>query len=253
VTGASAGIGACFAERLARDQYDLVLVARSRDRLEALSKTLGERFGVQADVLAADLSKGDDLRRVEARVAEDGTLDLLVNNAGFGTFGPFAELELEREEEEIRLNVVALVRLTRAALPSMISRGTGAIINVSSLAGLAPMPFNATYAATKSFVNSFTESVHEEVRGSGVRIQLLQPGFTRTEFQERAGIGTGGVPSFAWMSPDTVVEASLASLARGDLICVPGPMNKALGAITSLAPRSLVRRFGGRMAQRLKD
>lgn len=252
VTGASAGIGAAFADRLARDQFDLVLVARSRDRLDALAKQLVETRGVEVEVLAADLSRGESLRIVEARVADDPTLDLLVNNAGFGTFGALSELDVEREEEEIRLNVIALMRLTRAALPGMQARGHGAIINVSSLAGISPTPYNTTYGATKAFVNSFTEALHEELRGSGVRLQLLQPGFTRTEFQDRAGIATAGVPDFAWMEAAEVVEASLASLRRGDLVCVPGGANRALAAVTSLLPRSLTRRVAGASAKRLR-
>jgi len=252
VTGASSGIGAAFAERLARDQFDLVLVARSRDRLDALAKRLVETRGVEVEVLAADLSRAEGLRIVEARVKEDPTLDLLVNNAGFGTFGAFAELDVEREEEEIRLNVIALVRLTHAALPAMQARGHGAIIQVSSLAGNSPTPYNAVYGATKSFVSSFTEALHEEVRGSGVRLQVLQPGFTRTEFQDRAGIGTTGIPDFAWMTAEAVVEASLAALRSGDLVCVPGGANRALAAVTSLLPRSLTRRVVGASAKRLR-
>ncbi len=180
VTGASAGIGAAFAEALAREQYDLVLVARRADRLEELAKRLRDARGVAIEVLAADLTDGAGLARVVARV-EEGPPDLLVNNAGHGSFGNFAELDIDREVGEIQLNVVALVRLTRAALPGMIRRGHGAIINVSSMAGFQPMPFNATYGATKAFVNSFTEALHEELRGTGVRVQALCPGFTRTD------------------------------------------------------------------------
>ena len=251
VTGASVGIGAAFAEALARDQYDLVLVARSRDRLEALAKKLSESRGIEVEVLPADLCRSDELHGVEARIAGDTTLDLLVNNAGFGTFGAFNGLDVAREEEQVQLNVIALLRLTRAALPRMVARGSGAIVNVSSLAGLTAGPYTATYGATKAFVNSFTEAIYEELRGSGVRIQLLQPGFTRTEFQERAGIAIGGVPSFAWMEAAQVVEASLEALRRGDLVCVPGGANRALAAVTSLLPRSVARRVSGNAAKRL--
>lgn len=252
VTGASAGIGLAFAERLARDQYDLVLVARSRDRLEQIAKRLREERGVAVEVLAADLTVSEELERVEKRIAEDPTLDLLVNNAGFGTQGRFAELDLEREEAEIRLNVIALVRLSRAALPHMLQRGRGEIVNVSSMAGFYPGPFLATYGATKAFVTSFTESLSEELRGSGIRVQALCPGFTRTEFQERASIDTSQIPGFAWMSADAVVEASLQGLARGDVIVVPGGLNKALHAGTSLVPRGLVRRVMAAAGRRLE-
>lgn len=253
VTGASAGIGLAFAERLARDQYDLIVVARSRDRLEEIAKRLREERGVAVEVLAADLTQAEQLRLVERRVADDPTLDLLVNNAGFGTQGRFAELDADREEEEIRLNVVALVRLTRAALPHMLERGRGEIVNVSSMAGFYPGPYVATYGATKAFVTSFTEAIAGEIAGSGVRIQALCPGFTRTEFQERANIDASKVPAFAWMSADAVVDASLAALARGDVVVVPGGLNKAMHASTSVLPRSLVRRVMAAASKRFES
>lgn len=252
VTGASAGIGLAFAERLARDQYDLVLVARSRERLEDLSKRLRDDRGVAAEVVVADLTQAAGLRAVEALVADDTALDLLVNNAGFGTQGRFAELDVDREEEEIRLNVVALVRLTRAALPHMVQRGRGQIVNVSSMAGFYPSPFVATYGATKAFVTSFTESLAEELRDSGVRLQALCPGFTRTEFQERASIDTSQIPSFAWMSAEDVVEASLAALGRDEIVVVPGGLNRAMRAGASLLPRFLLRRAMAAASRRLE-
>lgn len=250
VTGASAGIGEAYAERLAREQYDLVVVARSRERLEALAKRLVESRSIEVEVLVADLTHAADLAIVEQRLASDPTFDLVVNNAGFGTFGPFAELDVAREEEEIRLNVIALMRITRAALPGMLKRGQGAIINVSSLAGLAPLPLNATYGATKAFVNSFTEAVYEEIAGSGVRLQVLQPGFTRTEFQERAGIQSASVPDFAWMEAAAVVDASIEGLRRGDLVCVPGGANRVMAALTGILPRAFARRISGAASKR---
>jgi uncharacterized protein len=245
VTGASTGIGAAFARRLAKDHFDLALVARSRDRLTELAGELSAAHGVACEVMAADLTVAADLQRVADSAAADDALELLVNNAGFGTIGPFAELDMEREEEEIRLNVVALTRLTRAVLPGLVERGRGSIINVSSLAGFQPAPLNATYGATKAFVNSFTESLHEELRGSGVRVQALCPGFTRTEFQERAGIDTSRIPSFAWMSAAAVVDSSLAGLDRDDVLCVPGVGNRLLATAVSALPRGLVRRASG--------
>ncbi len=252
VTGASSGIGLAYADRLARDQYDLTLVARSQQRLEELAKRLRDERGVSVEVLPADLTSPESLARVEARVAEDTTLDLLVNNAGFGTQGRFAELDVAREEEEIRLNVIALVRLTRAALPHMIERGRGEIVNVSSMAGFAPSPFLSTYGATKAFVTSFTESLSEELRGTGVRVQALCPGFTRTEFQERASVDTSQIPGFAWMSAEAVVEASLAGLAKGDLVVVPGGLNKAVTVGTSFVPRAVLRRLMAAASRRLE-
>lgn len=250
VTGASAGIGAAFARRLAREHYDLVLVARGRDRLEDLAGELRTEHGGEVEVLPADLTDAPELRIVE-KVVAGANLDLLVNNAGFGTVGTFAKLDAAKEEEEIRLNVVALMRLTRAALPGMIARRHGGIVNVSSMAGFQPAPYNATYGATKAFVNSFTEALHEELRGSGVVVQALCPGFTRTEFQSRAGIDVSDIPSFAWMTPEAVVDESLSALRSGELICIPGLANRALVTLTSAMPRSLTRRVAGTLGKRV--
>lgn len=249
VTGASAGIGEAFARALARRGYDLALVARRRGRLESLAKELAERHGVIASVVPADLAEEAELERLAAAVAADPP-DLLVNNAGFGTLGRFAELELERELEEIRLNVVALVRLTRAALPGMLARGRGGVVNVSSLAGESPGPFTATYSATKAYVTRFSEALHEEVRGSGVTVQALLPGFTKTEFQEVAGVDRASVPGFAWLSAEQVAQASLAALERGDAICIPGAGYRVLGALTAVAPRGFARRVLGSLQRR---
>ena len=204
---------------------------------------------MKATTEAVDLTEEEELAALVAGVAADPP-DLLVNNAGFGTVGAFAELEAERELEEIQLNVVALVRLTRAALPSMLGRGRGGIVNVSSLAGEGPGPFTATYAATKAFVTSFSQSLHEEVRGSGVVVQALLPGFTRTEFQEVAGVDPGIVPGFAWMRAEQVVRASLGALEAGEAVCIPGAGNRLLGGLQSLAPRALTRRVLGAVQRR---
>ena len=249
VTGASSGIGAAFAQRLARDGYDLVVVARNRERLSALARELRERHGVSVHVLPADLTRATELHSVE-REAAHHPFDLLVNNAGFGSMGRFVTLDPDREEEEVRLNAIALMRLTRAVLPGMLARKRGAIINVSSLAALQPGPNNATYAATKAFVNSFTEAVSEEVRGSGVRVQALCPGFTRTEFQQRAGVDVSRIPSVAWMTAEAVVDASLAALTRGGVVCVPGFGNWLLAAAVGAVPRALVRRLTGILSNR---
>lgn len=251
VTGASVGIGAAFARHLARDGYDLSLVARNKRQLETLAEELAAAHGIRAQAVAADLTDAAALREVEHAVARDAHLELLVNNAGFGTNGTFAELDVAGEEDEIRLNVVALTRLTRAALPGLVRRGRGGVINVSSMAGFQPAPFNATYGATKAFVNSLSEALSEELRGTGVRVMALCPGFTRTEFQERAGIDASGIPAVAWMSADAVVDAALKGYRRGDVVCVPGFGNWALSGVTAAMPRALVRRLLGAASARV--
>jgi short-subunit dehydrogenase len=253
VTGASAGIGAAFAERLARDDYDLVLVARRRERLDELANRLRERHGVEVEVLVADLVDAGDLLTVERCVEAPPGLDLLVNNAGFGTTGPFHESDPDREEQEILLNDLALVRLTRAALPRMVERGSGAVVNVSSMAGFLPSPYNATYGATKAFVNSFTEALAAELRGTGVQVQALCPGFTRTEFQQVADVDTSAIPGLAWMEPEPVVDAALKGLASGDVVCVPGLANRATSLVARSLPRALVARvMGAALGSRLR-
>ncbi len=250
VTGASAGIGAAYAERLAREGYDLVLVARRRERLASLAERLRAAHGREVAIEAADLCDPADLARVERRIAETPGLALVVNNAAFGSSGAFWKLDRDREARQVTLNAVVLARLSHAALAVFEPRRSGALINVSSLNGYAPAPYAATYAATKAFVNSFTQSLHEELRGTRIRVQLLCPGFTRTEFQEVAAVPAELVPGFAWMSAEAVVEASLASLARGELVCVPGAGNKLLGWVMRAAPAGLARRIGGALTRR---
>ncbi len=251
VTGASTGLGAVFATTLARQGYDLVVVARSQDRLQALAERLHHSYGVAVEVVVADLTQAVALRAVEAQIVADHALDLLVNNAGFGTIGAFASLDPEREIAEIHLNVVALVRLTRAALPGMLARGHGGIINVSSMAAFVPGPYDATYGATKAFVNSFTEALAEELRGTGVTVQALCPGFTHTEFQQRAGLDVSTLPAFVWMTPEAVVQASLAALQRGQVVCVPGLGNRLLACLIGATPRGLLRWITGLLARRV--
>jgi len=242
ITGASSGIGRAFAERLAYDGFDLTLVARRGDALEDLASALRTRRGVEAEVLVADLGQSQFLERVAARIGGEDGLDLLVNSAGFGKADAFVESDVAETSQQIEVNTLALARLTRAALPGMLVRGRGAVINVASMAAFTPLPYLATYAATKAFVVSFSESLHEELRGSGVRVQALCPGPTRTEFGRRAGVDSLPLPSFAWMQPEDVVDASLRALERGRLICVPGAANRLMALATRLLPRAVVRR-----------
>jgi short-subunit dehydrogenase len=235
VTGASSGIGEAFARRLAADGLDLVVVARRVDRLEALAAELP----VEVEVLPADLSTADGLDAVVARILR-GDIDLVVNNAGFGTTGHVASTEPDRLLAEVQVDVTAVARLTRAALDPMVTAGHGAIINVSSVVSFHPIPLNATYAASKAFVTSFTESVAEEVRPTGVVVQALCPGFTRTEFQSVSGYGESTIPRAFWMSAEAVVARSLRALERGGpVVVVPGWYNRLAAVAARHAPHRL--------------
>jgi short-subunit dehydrogenase len=242
VTGASSGFGAAFARRLARQGYDLVLVARRQDRLEELARDLSEAHDIGAEVIVADLAADEGVAAVEERLAT-GDIDLLVNSAGFGTNGAFVDLPLEREVQEIDLNVRALTRLTRAALGPMTKRGSGAIVNIASTAAFQPVPYMATYAATKAYVLSFSEAVHDEVRDRGVTVTALCPGPVKTEFQQVAGVDAERVPGMVWIDPERVVDQALAAVRSRRASTVPGVFN-SLGAVTvKFAPRFLSRRI----------
>jgi len=251
VTGASAGIGRAFCDRLATRGDDLVVVARDRARLDALAAEIGAAHGTAVEVLAADLTAAAGMVEVEARLEDAARpVDLLVNNAGFGTVGRFDELPIDREIDEIGLNVVAVTRLTHAALGPMVARGRGGVINVASIAGYQPTPLNATYGATKAFVSSLTQAIHEEVKASGVRCMVLAPGFTRTEFQERAGIDSGEVPDFLWQDARTVVDHALAAYEKGRAVCVPGALNQVTAGFSSAMPAALTRKVAAAIVRR---
>lgn len=221
VTGASSGIGAVFAERLAHAGYDVIAVARRRERLDALAARLRTETGAQVEALPADLADREGVRTVAERITSGGTLALLVNNAGFGVYKPLAQMDPAVLAEMITVNVLALTLLTRAALPGMLTAGSGAIINVSS--GLAFMPHatQATYSGTKAFVVNFSRALAEEVGPRGVRVQALCPGVTRTDFHLRSGTDLSRLPPGIQMSAEDVVDASLAALELDDLICIP--------------------------------
>lgn len=243
VTGASSGIGRAIAVELARQGSDLVVVARRRDRLEALAEELRSAHGVDVEVLVADVTVPEQLSAVEERVRGGSpAVDLLVNNAGAGGQGAFADIPLEWSQSQIFLNVLAPVRLTHAALEQMLARGGGGILNVSSIAGLQPMPNVATYAATKAYLSSFSHALHEEVRNKGVTVTALLPGFTRTEFHEAANMSRSIVPGPAWMKADVVARAGLRAVARGRAQCVPGLGYRILSVISGFTPWTLSRR-----------
>ena len=236
---------------LAASGSDLVVVARRRDRLEELAAELETSTGRAVETLVADLTDAGQLAVVEARLRDrDRPVDLLVNNAGVGGHGMFAELPVDDEERRIRLNVIAPVRLTSAALPGMIERGRGGIVNVSSVSGEQPVPYVATYSATKSYLTTFSEAVHEEVRRHGVVVVAVLPGFTRTEFHDRAGMDRRRLPGPRWMSSEEVVDGALDALARGRPDCVPGAAYRTVVVLARHAPRGLVRRVAGMVGRK---
>lgn len=235
ITGASSGIGAAFARRLARDGYSLVLTARRAERLQALADEIRAeaRPGVQVEVLPADLDQPVDLERVEQRLGQEPAITLLVNNAGFGAGGDFSRADMPRQLSMIRLHVLASVRLARSALPQMLARRHGAVINVSSLGGFLPMPGSINYAATKAYLNNFSEGLSIELHGSGVRVQALCPGMTRSEFHSVSNSDITSIPAIAWMTSEEVVEESLRGLAENRVVVVPGLLNRVLHAAIS--------------------
>jgi short-subunit dehydrogenase len=227
ITGASAGLGAEYAHQLAAPGTNLILVARRMDRLEELARELREKHDVTVETLQADLSTSDGIQRVERRIAETATLDLLVNNAGFsGGPGSFAERDAADHLNMVQVHVVATVRLTRAALPGMIARGRGAVINLASIAAFSPFS-GPMYSGTKAFLVMFSENLHGELKDKGIFVQALCPGMTHTEFHEVADIDEAIVPKFFWMTAEEVVRISLRRLGRG-AICVPGWKNKVV-------------------------
>jgi len=234
VTGSTAGIGNAFVRRLARDRYDLVLVSRDGQRLEALASELRAAYGVQVEVLAADLAEDDGCRDVEARLADrDRPVDVLVNNAGFSVNRRFVNGDIEDEERMLRVLVRAVLRLTRAAVPGMLERRHGTVVNVSSVAGFMPQ---GTYSAAKAWVTTFTQGLAGDLAGTGVRVLALCPGFTHTELHERAGIDMRRTPDWLWLDAEEVVDEAFAALARGTVVCVPSAQYKTIVAVARHLP-----------------
>jgi uncharacterized protein len=237
VTGASSGIGEAFVRQLTKAGTNVIVVARRRERLDALAKELP---GIE--VLVADLATDAGVAAVEARLAK-GDVDLLINNAGFGNNGPFHELDAPAAANEIAVNVVALARLSHAAAQPMVTKRTGGILNVSSVASFQAAPGFGSYAATKAFVTNFSETLHEDLKPHGVHVTALCPGLTRSEFHETAGIGDyDKYPSFVWQSADEVAAFGLKSVERNACLAVPGAPNKVLTGLSGLLPRAVTRR-----------
>ncbi|THA32596.1 SDR family oxidoreductase [Streptomyces sp. A1277] len=238
ITGATAGIGAAFARRLAADGHNLVLVARDTGRLREQATELHDRHGIEAEVLTADLSGEKGIGAVEERLGDRvQPVDLLVNNAGFGNKGRFLDVPMADELTMLKVHCEAVLRLTSAAVAGMKERGRGGIVNVASVAAFLP---RGTYGASKAWVVQFTQGAARDLAGSGVRLMALCPGFVRTEFHQRAGMGTGNIPGWMWLDADKLVSAALADLARGKSLSVPDPRYKVLMGAVKLAPRGLL-------------
>jgi short-subunit dehydrogenase len=221
ITGASTGIGATYADRLAKQGYDLILVARDERKLTALAERLRAETGVEAEVLRADLTAKADLARVEQRLRDDASITLLVNNAGAATPGGFVGSDLDGQESLIDLNVTAVVRLAGAAIPGFLARGKGTIVNIASVLAFVPEISMGVYAATKSFVTTFSRSLQIELAGKGVHVQAVLPAATRTEIWEKSGRSADDLPAGSVMEVGDMVDAALVGLARGELITIP--------------------------------
>ncbi len=251
VTGASSGIGEAFARRLASEGYGVVLVARRRQRLECLAAELRQQHGVEAEVLPADLTAPADVEWVERRISELTDLEMLVNSAGFAVFGDFSELPVERWLELVHCHVIASVRFCHAALPHLLSRQRGGIISVSSIGGLVPKAKDATYCATKAYLNMFMQCLQRELRGTGVHVQALCPGFVLSEFHDDPQYAKfkikERIPKFFWMTPDEVVDLSLKSLKKDRAVYVPGFKNQLIVALSRSGLNDLLLRLMARL------
>jgi uncharacterized protein len=221
ITGASSGIGAIYADQLASWGYDLILVARNRERLSAVAKRVSEDTGRSAEIIVADLGNRADLVHVEDRLRTDASITLLVNNAGVGVPTPFLAADIDKIDQMIELNVTALVRLTYAIMPAFVEKAKGAVINISSALGIAPELLNGVYGGTKAFVLAFGLSLHNEFSGRGIRIQTVVPGATATDFWELSATPLDGLPAEVVMNADDMVEAAIAGFELGEIITIP--------------------------------
>lgn len=249
ITGASGGIGAALAEVFAQNQHDCVLVARSQDKLEHLSHGLKIRHGVNTYVLVKDLVKPETPQEIFDELSGKGiNIDILVNNAGFGTHGYFWEIPLQDELDELQVNIVALTRLTKLFVPGMIERGYGKVLNVSSMAAFQPGPLMAVYGASKAYVQSFSEAIANELNRTDVTVTALCPGFTKTSFQERAGMEHTRLTGARGMDAETVAKIGYEGLMHGQAVVIPGISNRLMAWLSRVSPRNLVVR-GARWMQ----
>ncbi|MDQ0811734.1 short-subunit dehydrogenase [Streptomyces sp. B3I7] len=248
ITGSTSGIGSAFARRLGADGHSLVLVARDTARLREQATELHDRHGVEVEVLTADLATDAGIDAVAARLGDrTHPVDLLVNNAGFGNKGRYLDVSMADELRMLKVHCEAVLRLTSAASDAMRERGRGGVVNIASVAAFVP---RGTYGASKAWVVQFTQGAAKDLAGSGVRLMALCPGFTRTEFHQRAGMGTGNIPGWMWLDADKVVEAGLADLARGKSLSIPDPRYKTLMGLAKLTPRPLLGTFTARTGRK---
>jgi short-subunit dehydrogenase len=227
ITGASAGIGAIYADRLAKRGFDLILVARNQGRLDALAKRLKSETGRSVETIAADLNDKADLAKIEATLRGNAGITLLVNNAGVGAAGPLLNSDVEKMDEMIRLNVGALTRLTYAAVPGFVARGGGNLINIASIVAISPETLNGVYGGSKAFVLAFSQSLQHELADKGVRVQAVLPGATATEFWDIAGLPVQHLPTEIVMSAENMVDAALAGFDQGETVTIPSLPDKA--------------------------
>ncbi|MFE9766949.1 SDR family NAD(P)-dependent oxidoreductase [Streptomyces sp. NPDC005808] len=238
ITGSTAGIGAAFARRLASDGHNLVLVARDTKRLGEQATELHDRHGIEAEVLTADLATDDGIEAVAKRLSDrKNPVDLLVNNAGFGNKGRYLEVSVADELTMLKVHCEAVLRLTSAATEAMRERGRGGVVNVASVGAFVP---RGTYGASKAWVVQFTQGAAKDLAAGGVRLMALCPGFVRTEFHQRAGMGTDNIPKWMWLDADKLVAAALTDLARGKTLSIPDPRYKALVGLVKVTPHALL-------------
>jgi short-subunit dehydrogenase len=244
ITGASAGIGAVYADRLAMRGHDLILVARNEERLMSLSARLTSKTGRTVTVLRSDLNDKADLANVETVLRDDPTITMLVNNAGVASIAPLVEADVDKMERMIALNITAVTRLTYAAAPAFLTRGAGTIINVASVVGVSPETLNGVYGGTKAYVIALSHSLQHELAAKGVRIQAVLPGATATELWAKAGLPYQNLPPSIVMSPEDVVDAALVGLDQNELVTIPGLHDEAEWTRFEEARRAISTRFG---------
>ena len=254
ITGGSSGLGVTFARRLAQSGHDVTLVARRRERLEEVALQLTREYRIHSEPLVADLATDEGIAAVVQYIDSAPRLDYLVNNAGFGTMGLFFNADIARQDRMHRLHVMAILHLSHAALRKMVPQRTGAIINVSSVSAFSIVAGSASYGATKAWINAFTKALDAELRltGSPVKVQALCPGFTVTDFHDTLGMDRKLVPAWLWLSPDEVVEQSLAALNSTNVVIVPGWRYKFFVAALKHLPESVLRRMGQATGRRMK-